>query len=95
MAVVSVHKILVSSGTPKTEKAYHISVTSLNYKIEKPAYAGYLFFRKPIDLIGRGGEIRTPDPLHPMQVRYQAALRPEGANYSRAKIFLGAFLSVL
>jgi len=33
---------------------------------------------------GRGGEIRTPDPLHPMQVRYQAALRPEGADYSRA-----------
>ena len=27
--------------------------------------------------IGRGGEIRTRDPLHPMQVRYQAALRPD------------------
>lgn len=26
---------------------------------------------------GRGGGIRTRDPLHPMQVRYQAALRPE------------------
>ena len=26
---------------------------------------------------GRGGEIRTHDHLHPMQVRYQAALRPE------------------
>lgn len=25
---------------------------------------------------GRGGGIRTRDPLHPMQVRYQAALRP-------------------
>ena len=25
---------------------------------------------------GRGGEIRTPDPLFPKQMRYQAALRP-------------------
>jgi hypothetical protein len=29
------------------------------------------------NIFGRGGEIRTPDPLHPMQVRYQAALRPD------------------
>ncbi len=27
--------------------------------------------------IGRGGEIRTPDPLLPKQMRYQAALHPE------------------
>jgi hypothetical protein len=27
--------------------------------------------------IGRGEKIRTSDPLHPMQVRYQAALRPD------------------
>ena len=26
---------------------------------------------------GRSGEIRTPDPLVPNQMRYQAALRPE------------------
>ncbi len=26
---------------------------------------------------GRGGGIRTRDPLHPMQVRYQAALHPD------------------
>ena len=26
---------------------------------------------------GRGGGIRTRDPLHPMQVRYQAAPRPD------------------
>ncbi len=26
---------------------------------------------------GRGGAIRTPDPLRPRQVRYQAALRPD------------------
>ena len=33
--------------------------------------------RLVIDLIGRGGGIRTRDPLHPMQVRYQAAPRPD------------------
>ena len=26
---------------------------------------------------GRGERIRTSDPLHPMQVRYQAAPRPD------------------
>ena len=31
---------------------------------------------------GRGGGIRTRDPLHPMQVRYQAALRPEKTQYT-------------
>lgn len=31
-----------------------------------------------IKKFGRGGGIRTRDPLHPMQVRYQAALRPDG-----------------
>src|SRR5690606_39979504 len=30
---------------------------------------------------GRDGVIRTLDPLHPMQVRYQAALRPEMTAY--------------
>ena len=30
--------------------------------------------------IGRGERIRTFDPLHPMQVRYQAALRPDAAR---------------
>ncbi len=34
-------------------------------------------------LIGRGGEIRTPDPLLPKQLRYQAALHPDTV-YSRA-----------
>jgi hypothetical protein len=29
---------------------------------------------------GRDGVIRTHDPLHPMQVRYQAALRPDEAQ---------------
>ena len=29
--------------------------------------------------IGRGGGIRTPDPLLPKQMRYQTALRPDNA----------------
>jgi hypothetical protein len=33
-----------------------------------------------LDLIGRDGEIRTRDPLNPIQVRYQAALRPDLAS---------------
>jgi hypothetical protein len=37
-------------------------------------------------MIGRGERIRTFDPLHPMQVRYQAALRPDRErNYSRGR----------
>jgi hypothetical protein len=36
------------------------------------------------DLIGRDGEIRTRDPLNPIQVRYQAALRPDRDPRARA-----------
>ena len=32
--------------------------------------------------IGRNGKIRTYDPLDPIQVRYQAALRPEARYYN-------------
>ena len=34
---------------------------------------------------GRGGAIRTPDPLRPRQVRYQAALRPDILCFSDFK----------
>ena len=37
----------------------------------------YPCVRNRPDLIGRGEKIRTSDPLHPMQVRYQAAPRPD------------------
>jgi len=38
-------------------------------------------------LNGRGEMIRTSDPLHPMQVGYQAALRPDRTcNYSRGPL---------
>jgi hypothetical protein len=30
-----------------------------------------------LDFIGRGGRIRTCDPLLPKQMRYRAALRPD------------------
>ena len=33
--------------------------------------------RERSDSLGRGGGIRTHDPLRPRQVRYQAALRPD------------------
>ena len=37
-----------------------------------------------INSIGRGERIRTSDHVHPMHVRYQAALRPDsGHNYNR------------
>src|SRR5208283_5048668 len=32
-----------------------------------------------MDCNGRGGGIRTPDPLLPKQMRYQAALRPDSS----------------
>ena len=35
-------------------------------------------------LIGRGGGIRTPDPLLPKQMRYQAALRPDSFHFNPA-----------
>lgn len=34
---------------------------------------------------GRDGVIRTLDPLHPMQVRYRAALRPDKAALNVAE----------
>jgi hypothetical protein len=36
-------------------------------------------------MIGRDGEIRTRDPLHPMQVRYQAAPRPDDLKAGELK----------
>ena len=37
-------------------------------------------------LFGRDGEIRTHDPLHPMQVRYRAALHPDFLRWLPNKI---------
>ena len=40
---------------------------------------------KSFCVVGRRGGIRTRDPLHPMQVRYQAALHAEDQDYSMKK----------
>ena len=39
---------------------------------------------------GRGEKIRTSDPLHPMQVRYQAALRPDAKPWIIPASWIGA-----
>ena len=44
---------------------------------DDPLRPRYLCNRNGHLEIGRDGEIRTRDPLHPMQVRYQAAPRPD------------------
>ena len=36
---------------------------------------------------GRGEVIRTLDPLHPMQVRYQAALRPDRSQNATWELY--------
>ena len=38
---------------------------------------GFGLSAETLGITGRDGVIRTLDPLHPMQVRYQAALRPD------------------
>ena len=40
--------------------------------------------RQALEKIGRNAEIRTRDPLHPMQVRYQTAPRSEARDYTQA-----------
>ena len=40
--------------------------------------------------IGRGGQIRTDDPLLPKQMRYQAALRPDFLNLTAPAIALNS-----
>jgi hypothetical protein len=46
---------------------------------ESPTAAGKMTGERVqvIDFNGRGGGIRTPDPLLPKQMRYQATLRPD------------------
>ncbi len=44
-----------------------------------------------LTVIGRCERIRTFDPLHPMQVRYQAAPHTEASNYSLIRYALLAW----
>ena len=52
----------------------------LSQRVENVSHVPYLpqaaRALQPVRQIGRDGEIRTRDPLNPIQVRYQAALRP-------------------
>ena len=47
------------------------------------------------DIDGRGGEIRTPDPLVPNQMRYQTALRPDKFVLVQIIIFGNNFFYLL
>ena len=61
---------------------------SITSGITKSKNCYFLIFYKlqPIDFIGRDERIWTSDPLHPMQVRYQAALRPDRNYENRRRI---------
>ena len=65
-----------STQTSRDEQSQRPSPSELAAKNTKGSPKGCQSYRS-ILLSGRGGEIRTPDPLFPKQMRYQAALRPE------------------
>ena len=84
-------------GATRFERATYCSQSSRATKLR------YAHLRAEQELIGRGGGIRTHDPLLPKQMRYQAALRPDTRKrilaspgnphqinglYSRDKLFL-------
>ena len=72
------HRALADKGQPRVAQSMHdlyTTATSANEKTRMPKHTGYV--------IGRNGGIRTRDPLHPMQVRYQAALHSEDLNYTQ------------
>ena len=54
---------------------YPIELQALRQNSKCPADLQRTY--KQLSKNGRGGEIRTPDPLLPKQLRYQAALHPE------------------
>jgi hypothetical protein len=49
-------------------------------KMRKRLFPKIKIFGKSL-LIGRGGRIRTIDPLLPKQMRYRAALHPDSAAF--------------
>ena len=60
---------------------YPVELRAPNLKLI--ASAGSVYLQK----IGRGGRIRTADPLLPKQLRYQAALHPESIwNFRRRRV---------
>src|SRR5690606_25074054 len=85
--LVSGTVVLVDSATVTQARLMNRSMTVSNFrKLTRSVGAGRRrgrhlegwLDRKDCD-VGRDGVIRTLDPLHPMQVRYQAALRPDVA----------------
>jgi hypothetical protein len=56
-------------------------------RTKKAAIRGQHFSSNSLNLVGRGGRIRTCDPLRPRQVRYQTALRPDNSRHSMRRKF--------
>jgi branched-chain amino acid transport system ATP-binding protein len=50
------------------------------WRADRIGRAGIALVPEAGQSIGRGAGIRTRDPLHPMQVRYQAAPRPDNSG---------------
>ncbi len=77
----SAYSLYVSQNS--VEKAKLLKLVVSNFSVD--AVSVTPTYRKPFDMIakrlnlknGRGGGIRTPDPLLPKQMRYQTALRPD------------------
>ena len=73
---------------PKVEVKVEVTTQkgSVNFRKGRPENWKTLVFseryRLRLSVIGRGGEIRTPDILLPKQARYQAALHPDERHYN-------------
>ena len=66
------HLALIFNGAPGRTRTCNPQLRRLMlYPVELRALRSFL------KINGRGGEIRTPDPLLPKQLRYQAALHPD------------------
>ena len=50
---------------------------------------------RPLLCLNRGDRIRTCDHLHPIQVRYQAALRPDASLHSSRDFDFQSIIQVL
>ena len=55
-----------------------------NIDLPKEKASEYRYLEAFVLGLGRGGGIRTHDPLVPNQMRYQAALRPDQDRHSSA-----------
>lgn len=64
-------------GLIEVSKRFHSHFSRFLHTHKKADLADRLKCLILLRNIGRDGVIRTLDPLHPMQVRYRAALRPD------------------